>query len=78
MSRNLVQLIKDLQNHIQMLRNDQNATKDDILGDMETRLVEVYHRIVTTPSVFNYVLPIDEYDNNDVFLRQNAYVASEV
>lgn len=61
-----------------MLRNDQNATKDDILGDMETRLVEVYHRIVTTPSVFNYVLPIDEYDNNDVFLRQNAYVASEV
>jgi hypothetical protein len=78
MTRNLVQLIKDLQNHIHMLRNDKTATRDDILGDIETRIVEVYHRIVTTPTVYNYVLPIDEYDNNDVFLRQNTSIAPEV
>jgi hypothetical protein len=78
MTRNLVQLIKDLQNHIEMLRHDKNATRDDILGDMETRIVEIYHRIVTTPTVYNYVLPIDEYDNNDVFLRQNISIAPEV
>jgi len=61
-----------------MMRNDKNITQEDILGDIETRVVEIYHRIVTTPTVNNYVLPIDAYDNNDVFLRQNTSITPEV
>ena len=78
MARNLVQLLNDLQNHIHILRTDKNATPEDILGDVEARIVEIYHRIVTTPTVNNYVLPIDVYDNNDVFLRQHTSIAPEV
>ena len=77
MTRNLVQLLTDLQNHIHMLRIDKNATAEDILGDVENRVVEIYHRIVTTPTVNNYVLPIDEYDNNDVFLKPNTPIMPE-
>jgi hypothetical protein len=77
MTRNLVQLLTDLQNHIHMLRIDKNATTEDILGDVENRVVEIYHRIVTTPTVNNYVLPIDEYDNNDVFLKTNTPIMPE-
>ena len=77
MTRNLIQLLTDLQNHIHMLRLEKNATTEDILGDVENRVVQIYHRIVTTPTVNNYVLPIDEYDNNDVFLKPNTPIMPE-
>jgi hypothetical protein len=77
MTRNLIQLLTDLQNHIHMLRLEKSATTEDILGDVENRVVQIYHRIVTTPTVNNYVLPIDEYDNNDVFLKPNTPIMPE-
>jgi hypothetical protein len=77
MTRNLVQLLKDLQNHIHLLRTDKSASTEDVLGDVENRIVEIYHRIVTTPTVNNYVLPIDEYDNNDVFLKLHTPIIAE-
>jgi hypothetical protein len=60
-----------------MLRLEKSATTEDILGDVENRVVQIYHRIVTTPTVNNYVLPIDEYDNNDVFLKPNTPIMPE-
>ena len=77
MTRNLIQLLTDLQNHIHMLRLEKSATTEDILVDVENRVVQIYHRIVTTPTVNNYVLPIDEYDNNDVFLKPNTPIMPE-
>lgn len=78
MSRNLIQLLNDTQDHIHMLRNDPNATRADILDDLEMYLVNMQHCIVTTPTVNNYVLPIDNFDHNDVFLRKDIAIASEV
>ncbi len=77
MTRNLVQLLTDLQNHIHMLRLEKSATAEDILGDVENRVVQIYHRIVTTPTVNNYVLPIDEYANNAVYLKTNTPIMPE-
>jgi hypothetical protein len=78
MPLNLIQQLKLTQDHIHMLRTDPNATCVDILDDMETHMVNILHCIVTTPTVHNFVLPIDSFDNNDVFLKKEHAIASEV
>jgi hypothetical protein len=77
-TRNLIQMITDTQNHIRMMREDSKVSREDILDDLENRLVQVFHRVVTTPTVTNFVLPIDEFDHNDVFLRADTAIASEI
>ena len=61
-----------------MLRSETSATRTDILDDMETHLVDILHCIVNTPTVHNYVLPIDQFDQNDVFLRKDTAISPEV
>jgi hypothetical protein len=61
-----------------MLRTNSNATRADILDDMEMYMVNILHCVVTTPTVNNYVLPIDQFDHNDVFLKKDNAIASEV
>jgi hypothetical protein len=71
-------MLNDAQNLIYVLRSDPNVSKVDILDDLELHMVKILHCIVTTPSVTNYVLPIDDYDHNDVFLTKDKPVCSEV
>ena len=78
MSLNLLQLLQQSQAHMNMLRLDTNATKTDTLDDIEQRLVKLIHCVISTPTVLNFNLPISTYDQNDVFLRQEAFVCSEV
>ena len=78
MPRNLIQLLKDTQDHIFMLRSAPGVSREDILDDMESHMVNILHCIVTTPTVANFVLPIDDFDHNDVFLKKDNAIASEV
>jgi hypothetical protein len=45
---------------------------------MEQRVIQLMQCVVSTPSVCNFVLPIDDFDHNDVFLRPDTVVMSEV
>lgn len=78
MPMNLLQLLQETQTHIYRLRLDKNATRDDIIDDMEHRVIQLMQCVVSTPSVHNFVLPIDDFDHNDVFLRPDSVVMSEV
>jgi len=78
MPLNLIQHLKNAQDHVHMLRSETSATRTDILDDMETHLVDILHCIVNTPTVHNYVLPIDQFDQNDVFLRKDTAISPEV
>jgi hypothetical protein len=77
-SPNLLKLLQQTQEYMSVLRLDSNASKLDVLDDVESRLVQLIHRVISTPTVNNFVIPIGAYDQNDVFLRQEAVVASEV
>jgi hypothetical protein len=70
----ILQMIQDGLLHIHNLRLDGNATRDDVLGDMEQRFIKLMSRIVTTPNVENFLLPINSFDQNDVFLSKDATV----
>jgi hypothetical protein len=75
---NLLQLLQATQTHIYKLRLDRNTTREDIIDDMEQRVIQLMQCVVSTPSVCNFVLPIDDFDHNDVFLRPDTVVMSEV
>jgi hypothetical protein len=62
---------------IQQLRVDTTAKREDILDDLEQRMVHMMHRIVATPTVDNFVLPINSFDQNDVFLNHGVSVDSQ-
>ena len=74
MNGNLLQMIQDGLTHIHSLRLDPHATREDILGDMEQRFTRLMSRIVTTPTVDNFLLPINDFDQNDVFLNKDSIV----
>jgi hypothetical protein len=74
MNGNLLQMIQDGLTHIHRLRLDPHATREDILGDMEQRFTRLMSRIVTTPTVDNFLLPINDFDQNDVFLNKDSIV----
>jgi hypothetical protein len=74
MSGNILQMIQDGLTHIHRLRLDPHATREDVLGDMEQRFTRLMSRIVTTPTVDNFLLPINAFDQNDVFLNKDAIV----
>jgi hypothetical protein len=78
MPRNLLQLLQETQTCLYKLRLDTHATRTDVIDDMEQRVIELMQCVVSTPSVYNFVLPIDDFDHNDVFLRPDTVVASEV
>jgi hypothetical protein len=56
---------------------DTTAKREDILDDLEQRMVHMMHRIVSTPTVDNFVLPINSFDQNDVFLNHGVSVDSQ-
>jgi hypothetical protein len=71
---NMLQMIQDGLVHIHNLKLDPHATRDDVLGDMEQRFTKLMSRIVTTPNVDNFLLPINHFDQNDVFLNKDSIV----
>jgi hypothetical protein len=77
MTRNILQMLRDGLSHIHMLRLDTNATREDVLGDLEQRFVQLMGLIVTTPTVQNFTLPIDNFDQNDVFLNKESTVMKD-
>jgi hypothetical protein len=76
MAGNILQLIQDSLQHIYVLRQDKNATREDVIADLEQRFVQLMHHIVATPTVDNFLLPIDNFDQNDVFLNKDSTVSN--
>ena len=70
----MLHMIQDGLTHIHRLRLDPHATRDDVLGDMEKRFTRLMSRIVTTPTIDNFLLPINDFDQNDVFLKKHSIV----
>jgi hypothetical protein len=77
MSNNILHMIQDGLRHIYSLREDTNATRADVLDDLEQRLIHLMSLIVTTPCVDNFLLPINHFDQNDVFLNKDSVVEDE-
>ena len=74
---NMLQMIQDGLVHIHNLRLDPHTKPEDILGDMEQRFIKLMSRIVTTPNVDNFLLPIHSFDQNDVFLNKDSIVENK-
>jgi hypothetical protein len=70
-------MIQGSLSHIHSLRLDKTATRDDVLGDLEQRFVRLMGLIVTTPTVDNFALPINNFDQNDVFLNKESTVTND-
>jgi hypothetical protein len=74
MNTNLLQLIQDNINHIEKLRHDETASRVDILDDMRERQILLIKKMIYTANTANYILPINAYDQTDVFLQEGVSV----
>jgi hypothetical protein len=73
MNSNLLQLIQDNLNHIEKLRHD-NSSREDILDDLRERQVILIKKMIHTANTANFVLPVNSYDQTDIFLREGVSV----
>jgi len=74
MNTNLLQLIQDNINYIERLRHDETASRVDILDDMRERQILLIKKMIYTANTANYILPINAYDQTDVFLQEGVTV----
>jgi hypothetical protein len=74
MNTNLLQLIQDNINHIETMRHDETVSRVDVLDDMRERQILLIKKMIYTANTANYILPINAYDQTDVFLQEGVSV----
>jgi hypothetical protein len=74
MNTNLLQLIQDNINHIETMRYDETVSRVDVLDDMRERQILLIKKMIYTANTANYILPINAYDQTDVFLQEGVSV----
>jgi hypothetical protein len=72
MNTNMLQLIQDNLNHIEQLRHNNSASREDILDDMRQREILLIKKLVHTANTAHFILPINAYDQNDAFLLEGV------
>ena len=74
MYTNLLQLIQDNINHIEKMKHDENVSREDILEDMRERQILLIEKMIYTANTANYILPINAFDQNDIFLQEGVSI----
>jgi len=74
MDTNLLQLIQDNISHIEAMKQDQTVSREDILEDMRERQILLMKKMIYTANTANYILPINAFDQNDIFLQEGVSV----
>ena len=74
MYTNLLQLIQDNINHIEKMKHDENVSREDILEDMRERQILLIEKMIYMANTANYILPIDAFDQNDIFLQEGVSI----
>ena len=74
MNTNLLQLIQDNLHHIEKMRHDESVSRGDLLDDMRERQILLIKKMVYTANTANYILPINAYDQTDIFLQEGVSV----
>jgi hypothetical protein len=56
------------------MRHDDTVSRVDVLDDMRERQILLIKKMIYTANTANYILPINAYDQTDVFLQEGVSV----